>query len=54
MAWAPAATATSREEEGNYEHGFLQTLSMLTSIAQCGGGSVALGVCTDTCVLWKW
>lgn len=28
-AWAPAATATSQEEEGNYEHGFLQILTTL-------------------------
>lgn len=43
-AWALVATATSQEEEGNYEHSFLQILSALTSVSVmqgqvCGGGA---------------
>lgn len=38
--WALAATATSREEEGNYEHGFLLILS--TSVSGCSAESMML------------
>lgn len=43
MAWALAATATSREEEGNYDHSFLQLLLNINFLFHLRGGSLALG-----------
>lgn len=47
-AWALEATATSREEEGNYEQSFLQILSALTSVSVIQGWACGSRTNPDT------